>query len=165
MGPNTYTFLQASSTHFWRWRFGEASETDWDNTSSSSCLGDYYTGGPPFEIGYNYKPIGGKNTDPVRSLNEESRAVIEYSLYLYSNQNPSTWDGSGGLNADGVPLVSPTMKNAVEGRTVTAYWPVWQLPFGIRVGGGIHWQRTYYRLKDWECKDYMDYINDFAVRR
>lgn len=170
MGPTTYTFLQASASHFWRWRFGDPAfnlaqdkpQSTWDNTDPRRCV---YNGGPPVERGYNYEPIGGKNTDFARSLDEESRAVFDKSLYSHTNQTPSSWDGTGGLGADGIPLVSERMQNAVEGETVISNWPEWKLPFGITVGGGIHWQRTYYRLKNWECEDFLDYINDFAVRR
>ena len=153
MGPNTYTFIQAAASHFWRWRFGESSVSDWQITGCN------YTGSPQVEQGFNYQHIGAGNYSWQKAT-EESRAVFDKSLYLHASQNPRTWNGTG---PDGIPLVSPTMQNAVEGQTVTSYWQV-KIPFHGTVKDGIHWQRTYYRLKNWECKDYLDYINDFAVR-
>ncbi len=134
---NTYTFLQASATHFFREQFG-INET-WLGFQQWEPQDCGQNAGP---VSYDYHKTGFGSHQ--RSVNEESRAVFDSSVY--------------NLGIDGVPLVSTTMQNAVEGTTVTRY-------FGKKKWKKIKWQRSYYRLKGWQCLDYLDYIHMYAVRQ
>ena len=135
--PNTYTFLQASANHCFVSEFGSGPPDEWENIDSRiNCSAQSEAA-----ESYEYKEAG--FYFPL-SVNEESRAVFDYKVYV--------------PGPDGVPLVSPSMQDAVEGTTVTRW--VGKMRHGI-----IRWQRTYYRLKGWQCLDYFDYIHKYAVRR
>lgn len=133
--PNTYTFLQASASHFFREEFGQKPAKSRQWAFLTGCAS-----GDPGPVSYDYHKAGWIRS---RAANEESRAVFDPQVYV--------------KEADGIPLVSASMQHAVEGTTVTMY--VGKVKHGV-----IRWQRTYYRLKDWQCIDYIDYMHKFAVR-
>ena len=98
-------------------------------------LSDCSNDAPP--TSYDYMEAGS------RAVNEESRAIFDPAVYT--------------PDPDGIPLVSAAMRDSVEAETVTRYR-------GKKKHKRFRWRRTYYRLKDWQCMDYVDYIHKFALR-
>jgi hypothetical protein len=149
--PNVFSFLQSTAGHLFRRRVGNPNHPDSqpNNAVNGCALGSY-----------SYQPTG-NYFGPQTSVNEESRAVFDASVYTTRGRNHfATVEVVTGP----IPLLSTRLANAIEGETKGRYVRLRIRALGINRTYWI-WKRQYVRMSGWRCRDEIDYALDFAFRR
>ncbi|HYI64688.1 MAG TPA: hypothetical protein VEW71_07370 [Allosphingosinicella sp.] len=148
---NVFSFLQSTSNHMFPESVGVGPDSQ-PNESGHGCPGGTYS----------YRPTGNYFGSQA-SVQEESRAVFDSSVYTTRGRNHfAPVEAATGA----IPLLSYNLAGAIEGEQKGRYirirftilWFTFSRTFWI-------WKRDYVRMRDWRCRDEIDYTLEFAFRR
>jgi hypothetical protein len=147
--PNVFSFLQSTASHVFLLNVGSLPDSQPNDASDGCAAGSY-----------SYRPTG-NYFGPQASVDEESRAVFDASVYTTRGRNHFALRESA---TGPIPLLAPSLIGAIEGEAKGRYMRIRFKLLHIDKTFWI-WKREYIRMRGWRCRDEIDYALDFAFRR
>lgn len=150
--PEVFSFLQSTAPHMFVLDVGAGGDSQPNDASDGCAAGSF-----------SYNPTG-NYFGAQAAVREESRAVFDSSVY--GNRGRNHLNATEAVTGT-IPLLSTKLANAIEGEVKGRY-----IKIRFKIGTKILfekvfwiWKREYMRMRDWRCRDEIDYALSYAFRR